>query len=251
MAGTDVSAAPRADPYDVLGVPHDAAAGAVKKRYWRLSLMIHPDKCRHPRAAEAFQAAAVAAKMLQVRTHAICLGMMLSAAGQGVRRPCQPYSSQSARAILHRLCMRTHQLTVFQPKAYPSAPATPQGIASRAAKYEKHSQSVADPACSLHGDLLVLGLPGPQPVSSRPRRMSSSERRWMRGVRTPHCGGRHRSRRRTTRRTAAVAHRPRDGDGGGPGGSRGGAGAGRPRRLDDGAAAGTPPESRAESGYLQ
>ena len=67
VAGTDVSAALRADPYEVLGVPHDAAAGAVKKRYWRLSLMIHPDKCRHQRAAEAFQASAAAAKMLQVR----------------------------------------------------------------------------------------------------------------------------------------------------------------------------------------
>ena len=67
MAGTDVSAALRADPYDVLGVPYDAAAGAVKKRYWRLSLMIHPDKCHHPRAAEAFQAAAAAAKILQAR----------------------------------------------------------------------------------------------------------------------------------------------------------------------------------------
>jgi DnaJ family protein C protein 8 len=71
LPGTDVSAAFKADPYEVLGVPADAAVGAVKKRYWRLSLMIHPDKCRHPRAAEAFQAAAAAAKLLQVRACAL------------------------------------------------------------------------------------------------------------------------------------------------------------------------------------
>ena len=42
-------------------------AGEVKKRYWRLSLLIHPDKCDHPRANDAFQAVTGAAKELQVR----------------------------------------------------------------------------------------------------------------------------------------------------------------------------------------
>jgi hypothetical protein len=41
-------------------------AGEVKKRYWRLSLLIHPDKCSHPRAHDAFQAVTAAAKELQV-----------------------------------------------------------------------------------------------------------------------------------------------------------------------------------------
>lgn len=50
-----------------MGVPADAATGVIKKRYWKLSLMIHPDKCGHPKAAEAFQALAAAAKLLQVR----------------------------------------------------------------------------------------------------------------------------------------------------------------------------------------
>ncbi len=43
-----------------------AAAGDVKKRYWRLSLLIHPDKCEHPQAHDAFQAVSRAAKELQV-----------------------------------------------------------------------------------------------------------------------------------------------------------------------------------------
>ena len=65
-AGTDVSATLKADAYDVMDVPADAANGVIKKRYWKLSLMIHPDKCGHPKAAEAFQALAAAAKLLQV-----------------------------------------------------------------------------------------------------------------------------------------------------------------------------------------
>eukprot|EP00887_Chlorella_sp_A99_P006302 scaffold3.g6302.t1 len=57
------------DAYDVLGVVHAAGAAEVKRRYWRLSLLIHPDKCDHPQAHNAFQAGgravSVAAKHLQ------------------------------------------------------------------------------------------------------------------------------------------------------------------------------------------
>ncbi|XP_018459038.2 uncharacterized protein LOC108829934 [Raphanus sativus] len=41
-------------PYDVLGVNHNMAADSMKKRYWKLSLLVHPDKCSHPQAQEAF-----------------------------------------------------------------------------------------------------------------------------------------------------------------------------------------------------
>ncbi|KAI8476395.1 MAG: hypothetical protein J3K34DRAFT_516546 [Monoraphidium minutum] len=54
-----------ADPYDVLGVQPAAAAGEVRKVYWRLSLLVHPDKCGHAGAAEAFQAVSQAAATLQ------------------------------------------------------------------------------------------------------------------------------------------------------------------------------------------
>ncbi|EIE21657.1 DnaJ-domain-containing protein [Coccomyxa subellipsoidea C-169] len=55
----------QADAYGIMGVEHDAKAAAVKKRYWRLSLLIHPDKCDHPRANDAFDAVNKAAKDLQ------------------------------------------------------------------------------------------------------------------------------------------------------------------------------------------
>ncbi len=56
----------KADVYKVVGVDRDAKGQDVKKRYWRLSLLIHPDKCDHPRAQDAFNAVSQAAKDLQV-----------------------------------------------------------------------------------------------------------------------------------------------------------------------------------------
>ncbi|KAL5732537.1 hypothetical protein ACOSQ2_032229 [Xanthoceras sorbifolium] len=41
-------------PYDVLGVNEKMTADNIKKRYWKLSLLVHPDKCPHPQAHQAF-----------------------------------------------------------------------------------------------------------------------------------------------------------------------------------------------------
>ncbi|CAJ1976825.1 unnamed protein product [Sphenostylis stenocarpa] len=41
-------------PYDVLGVNHNMSNENVKKRYWKISLLVHPDKCSHPQAHQAF-----------------------------------------------------------------------------------------------------------------------------------------------------------------------------------------------------
>ncbi|CAA3032076.1 Hypothetical predicted protein [Olea europaea subsp. europaea] len=41
-------------PYDILGVNKNMSADNIKKRYWKLSLMVHPDKCSHPQAHQAF-----------------------------------------------------------------------------------------------------------------------------------------------------------------------------------------------------
>jgi DnaJ-domain-containing protein 1 len=54
-----------ADAYSVLGVASAATSAVIKKQYMRLSLLIHPDKCRHADAHEAFQAVSKAAKVLQ------------------------------------------------------------------------------------------------------------------------------------------------------------------------------------------
>uniref|UniRef100_A0A2P2LXS4 DNAJ heat shock N-terminal domain-containing family protein n=1 Tax=Rhizophora mucronata TaxID=61149 RepID=A0A2P2LXS4_RHIMU len=41
-------------PYDVVGVNQNMSADNIKKRYWKLSLLVHPDKCSHPQAHQAF-----------------------------------------------------------------------------------------------------------------------------------------------------------------------------------------------------
>lgn len=40
--------------YDVVGVNRNMSADNIKKRYWKLSLLVHPDKCSHPQAHQAF-----------------------------------------------------------------------------------------------------------------------------------------------------------------------------------------------------
>ncbi|KAF8907304.1 DnaJ-domain-containing protein [Gymnopilus junonius] len=40
--------------YDILDVDEQATAEEIKRKYRQLSLFIHPDKCSHPRAPEAF-----------------------------------------------------------------------------------------------------------------------------------------------------------------------------------------------------
>ncbi|KAL8159104.1 hypothetical protein V2J09_000641 [Rumex salicifolius] len=51
---TRIMGAEAESPYDILGVNLNMAADNIKKRYWKLSLMVHPDKCSHPQAHQAF-----------------------------------------------------------------------------------------------------------------------------------------------------------------------------------------------------
>lgn len=59
------AAEPVADPYAILGVESTADSGTIRRTYWKLSLLVHPDKCSHPAAQEVFQAVSKAAQMLQ------------------------------------------------------------------------------------------------------------------------------------------------------------------------------------------
>ena len=63
------------DAYAVMGLEPDVKGADVKRRYMRLSLLIHPDKCSHPQAQHAFQAVSKASKELQAcpALHLICM----------------------------------------------------------------------------------------------------------------------------------------------------------------------------------
>ncbi|EHA8590503.1 putative J domain-containing protein spf31 [Cocos nucifera] len=42
------------NPFEHLNLPFDSSTDDVKKQYRKLSLLVHPDKCKHPQAKEAF-----------------------------------------------------------------------------------------------------------------------------------------------------------------------------------------------------
>ncbi|KAJ3702916.1 hypothetical protein LUZ61_006621 [Rhynchospora tenuis] len=52
------------NPFEHLNLPFDASTDDVKKQYRKLSLLVHPDKCKHPQAKEAFGALAKAQQLL-------------------------------------------------------------------------------------------------------------------------------------------------------------------------------------------
>ncbi|KAL1362705.1 hypothetical protein HN51_010929 [Arachis hypogaea] len=52
------------NPFEYLNLPFDSSIDDVKKQYRKLSLMVHPDKCNHPQAKEAFGALAKAQQLL-------------------------------------------------------------------------------------------------------------------------------------------------------------------------------------------
>ena len=43
------------NPFGVLSLPHSVTEDDIKGRYRRISALVHPDKCDHPRASDAFQ----------------------------------------------------------------------------------------------------------------------------------------------------------------------------------------------------
>ncbi|KAJ0976038.1 hypothetical protein J5N97_018003 [Dioscorea zingiberensis] len=52
------------NPFEHLNLSFDSPPEEVKKQYRKLSLMVHPDKCKHPQAKEAFAALAKAQQLL-------------------------------------------------------------------------------------------------------------------------------------------------------------------------------------------
>ncbi|XP_009587077.1 J domain-containing protein spf31-like isoform X4 [Nicotiana tomentosiformis] len=52
------------NPFEYLNMSFDSSIDDVKKQYRKLSLLVHPDKCKHPQAKEAFGALAKAQQLL-------------------------------------------------------------------------------------------------------------------------------------------------------------------------------------------
>lgn len=52
------------NPFEHLNLPFDSSLDDVKRQYRKLSLLVHPDKCKHPQAKDAFGALAKAQQLL-------------------------------------------------------------------------------------------------------------------------------------------------------------------------------------------
>ena len=52
------------NPYDILEVGAEASEEEIKKKFRMLSILVHPDKCRHEKAADAFHLLEQAYKQL-------------------------------------------------------------------------------------------------------------------------------------------------------------------------------------------
>ncbi|BBN17467.1 DnaJ homolog subfamily C member 8 [Marchantia polymorpha subsp. ruderalis] len=52
------------NPFEHLNLPFTATPEDVRRQYRKLSLLVHPDKCKHPQAKEAFSALAKAQQLL-------------------------------------------------------------------------------------------------------------------------------------------------------------------------------------------
>ena len=77
----------RLNPYEQLGVRFDATDDEIKKAYRKKSLMVHPDKCKHAHAKEAFEVLGYANRLL---TGAAPPGPSLSACAASPQHPLTP-----------------------------------------------------------------------------------------------------------------------------------------------------------------
>uniref|UniRef100_A0A5B7BIA8 Putative J domain-containing protein spf31 n=1 Tax=Davidia involucrata TaxID=16924 RepID=A0A5B7BIA8_DAVIN len=61
---TRILACFKLNAFEYLKLPFDSSPEDVKRQYRKLSLLVHPDKCKHPQAKEAFGALAKAQQIL-------------------------------------------------------------------------------------------------------------------------------------------------------------------------------------------
>ncbi len=74
------------NPFEALALRFDAPPEAVRRAYRQVSLAVHPDKCAHPRAKDAFEAAGAAQKELLDERRRAKLDFFLNHAREEVRK---------------------------------------------------------------------------------------------------------------------------------------------------------------------
>jgi hypothetical protein len=84
------------NPYEQLGLRFTATDEEVRRAYRKVSLMVHPDKCPHPRATDAFEIIGGAQKELLDENKRMHLDYLLSHARDEVRKEVKKASKHDA-----------------------------------------------------------------------------------------------------------------------------------------------------------
>ena len=79
------------NPFEQMGLRFDTTHEEAKRQYRKISLMIHPDKCKHPLATSAFEVLGNANQQLQDEEAVRELRHVLNLA-RGTCLPCHPHS---------------------------------------------------------------------------------------------------------------------------------------------------------------
>ncbi|KAK9845176.1 hypothetical protein WJX84_002401 [Apatococcus fuscideae] len=74
------------NPFEQIGINFDCTMEDIRRQYRKVSLMVHPDKCKHPRATDAFEVLGNANKTLSDEEHVRELRHALTLARDEVRK---------------------------------------------------------------------------------------------------------------------------------------------------------------------
>jgi DnaJ family protein C protein 8 len=74
------------NPYERMGLRFDSSMDDIKKQFRKVSLLVHPDKCKHPQASAAFEVLGEALKQLSDDEHRTFIDQVLSTAREEIRK---------------------------------------------------------------------------------------------------------------------------------------------------------------------
>ena len=86
------------NPFETLALRFDAPPDDVRRAYRKVSLAVHPDKCSHPRAKDAFETIGHAQKELLDEAKRASLDFLLAAAREEVRKEWRKAARHDAAA---------------------------------------------------------------------------------------------------------------------------------------------------------
>ncbi|GAB4816579.1 hypothetical protein N2152v2_003625 [Parachlorella kessleri] len=88
------------NPYEQMGLKFDATYEEIRRHYRKVSLMVHPDKCKHPRAKDAFEIIGAAQKDLLDEERRKGLDYVLGVAKEEVKKEWKKAAKHDAAVRL-------------------------------------------------------------------------------------------------------------------------------------------------------